>query len=126
MPTLFNHWTEIPSGFWVWRSFSPQEIASKGNGSILVDEDALDRLQALRDLVRKPLHLNSAYRDPFHNAKVGGSPLSMHKTGKAFDINLTGHDKQSLIAAAREVGFTGLGINYKTFLHVDTGRKRTW
>lgn len=126
MSIIYNHWSDIPKGLWRWRSFQPQEIASKGNGSIIVDENALDKLQAMRDLVGKPFRITSAYRDPFHNAKVGGSPLSMHKTGKAFDISLGGHDKQGLIAAAKSVGFTGLGVNYKTFLHVDTGRKRTW
>jgi hypothetical protein len=28
-------------------------------------------------------------------------------------------DKEEVISAARAVGFKGLGINYKTFVHVD-------
>lgn len=110
---------------WRWRHFMPRELASKGDGSLLVDEDALDRLELARRILGQPLLILSAYRDPLHNAKVGGAPLSMHKQGKAFDIRLAGLDKWQLLSACQKAGFTGFGF-YLTFLHVDTGKPRTW
>jgi uncharacterized protein YcbK (DUF882 family) len=79
----------------------------------------------MREIVGKPMVILSAYRSPLHNARVGGAPLSQHRNGTAFDIALKGHDRHALLRAARAAGFTGFGF-YSTFLHVDTGRKRTW
>jgi len=74
-----------------------------------------------------PFQINSAYRCPIHNARIGGAPLSMHKFGRAFDIALTDHvDREKLIKCALQVGAGGIGENYKTFVHVDTGRRRSW
>jgi uncharacterized protein YcbK (DUF882 family) len=126
MRKYYEHWTEVPKTEWYWPSFTPYELASrKGNGSILVDYDAISKLQILRDYICKPLVINSAYRDPVYNAKIGGAPLSMHKQGRAFDISLKGHDKDELVQAARLIGFGGIAYA-KTFIHVDTGRVRTW
>lgn len=122
----WEHYTLVQPNEWRWRYFSPKELASNGDGSLLVHEASLDMLEALRESIRKPLYINSAYRDPIYNAKIGGAPKSMHKTGKAFDISLRNHVKEDLIAHAKAVGFTGIGKNYATFVHVDTGRKREW
>lgn len=110
---------------WPFKYFKPAELASKGDGSILVDMDAIARLESMREMVGKPLKITSGYRDPIHNAKVGGAPLSMHKFGRAFDISLAGHDANQLEACAKRAGFGGIA-KAKTFIHVDTGRVRTW
>ena len=108
----------------------PHEIASKGNDSILINEDALDRLQKARELLNAPMTINSAFRDKAHNKKVGGADNSLHTVGRAFDIayRLNGYvllDRRDLYEACKMAGFTGFGF-YNTFLHVDTGPKRTW
>lgn len=121
---LYAHWSQVKD--WPYTHFTPKELASRGDGSLLVDHDAISRLEAMREIIGRPMVINSAYRDPLHNARVGGSPMSMHKQGRAFDISLRGHIKRELIDAAKAVGFTGLGVRYKTFIHVDTGRVRTW
>lgn len=126
---LYDHWSKIPINQWKKRypNFHPSELASNGDGSLLIDVEALDALQRLRTLTGKPIFINSAYRDPIYNARIGGAPRSMHKEGKAFDISLRNYpDKQWLIQKAIEAGFTGIGASYRTFLHVDTGRKRRW
>jgi uncharacterized protein YcbK (DUF882 family) len=87
--------------------------------------DALDTLTAAREIVGRPFRILSAYRDPIHNAKVGGAPLSRHKYGDAFDIALTGHDRDELLEACKTAGFRGFGF-YNTFLHVDLGSRRSW
>ncbi len=52
----------------------------------------MDKLQALRDRLGKPLIVRSAYRSPEHNRAVGGAPGSKHMQGTAFDIAMSNHD----------------------------------
>lgn len=122
---LYSHWSLIPREEWYWKSFTPRELASKGDGSLLVHYESINKLQILRDYIGKPLVVTSAYRDPIHNAKIGGAPLSMHKFGRAFDILRQGHNIEEFVVAARAIGFGGIAYA-NTFIHVDTGRKRTW
>jgi uncharacterized protein YcbK (DUF882 family) len=35
-------------------------------------------------------------------------------------------DKTKLRAEAERVGFKGFGLRYRTFMHIDMGRKREW
>lgn len=124
---LYDNWRDVPETAWRWRNFSPRELACKGTGSLRVDEDALDRLQALRDLLQRPLLLTSAYRSPSHNKRVGGAKNSYHMKGVAFDVRMENQDPQEFEAAARRVGFTGFGYYPKSgFMHIDTGPARSW
>ena len=101
----FRHFSEVPDHLWRWRNFSPAEIACRGTGQLKLHPEALDRLQALRDRLGKPLIVRSAYRTPEHNRRVGGAPRSKHMEGMAFDISMANHDPQAFIAAAEAVGF---------------------
>lgn len=110
MPTTFyDHWRDVPEGTWRWPSFSQAEIACRGTGKLLVNAPALDKLQALRNRLGKPLIVRSAYRSPEHNRAVGGATRSKHMNGAAFDIAMSNHDPVAFEAAAREVGFLGFG-----------------
>lgn len=125
--TAYEHYSDVPMATWRWTSFSPREIACKGTGKVLVNEAALDKLQALRDRLRKPLILTSAYRSPEHNRAVGGAKNSMHMQGIAFDVRMDNHDPHEFEAAARAVGFTGFGYYPRSgFMHIDTGPSRSW
>ena len=123
---LYAHYSEVPDKDWPWPDFIPREIASRGDGSLLLVPEAMDALQRARVVLGKAMRINSAYRDPIHNALVGGAPRSKHKEGHAFDVALAGHGKVSLVAVLRRAGFRGFGLNYRTFVHVDMGRKREW
>lgn len=114
------------------KNFSWRELECHcGCGTRNISPGALAKLQALRDLVG-PLVINCAARCPLHNARVGGAPRSQHRStltiqSTAFDIAIKQHDKARLIAAAERVGFGGIGINYKTFVHVDDrGSRARW
>lgn len=123
----YSHFSSVPLQDWRWPSFSPREIACKGTGSILINDDALDKLQALRDRLGKPLVLTSAYRSSEHNKKVGGAKNSYHMQGVAFDVRMDNHDPHAFEAAARSIGFTGFGYYPRSgFMHIDTGPARTW
>lgn len=123
----YKHYSQFPLAKWRWPSFSPREMASKGEGELMIDEDSMDKLQALRDVLGRPLIINSAYRSEAHNKRVGGAKGSQHMTAKAFDVSMTNHNPAEFIAAARSVGFTGIGTYPSSnFVHVDTGPSRVW
>jgi len=123
----YKHWRDVPERSWRWKNFSPAEIACRGSGSLRINEDALDKLQALRDRLGKPLIVRSAYRSPAHNRAVGGAPRSTHMDGTAFDIAMGNHDPVAFEAAARAVGFLGFGYYPRSgFMHIDLGPARQW
>ena len=123
----YDHWSEYPMQYWDWPDFSPREIASRTvvngqrgpKGPLLLNFDAMDKLQHLRDIIGKPFYVNSAYRSPEYNEFVGGASRSKHMEGIAFDIDMSNHNRQEFIDLARQVGFNGIG-HYNTFTHIDT------
>ena len=82
----------------------------------------------LSSMWREPLKVNSAYRSPEHNAKVGGAKKSQHMHGNAFDVDvshLSRKQRLDLIAKAKQAGFRGVGV-YNNALHFDVGGERAW
>jgi len=127
MSKVYRSWQDFPMDQWRWPSFSPQELASKGEGELLIDEDSMDKLQALRNVLGKPMLITSAYRSAAHNAAVKGARNSQHRKGKAFDVMMTNQDPAAFERAARANGFTGIGHYPKSgFMHIDTGPARHW
>ncbi len=123
----FRHFRDVPKNLWRWMNFSPAEIACRGTGQLKLHPEALDKLQALRDRLGKPLIVRSAYRSPEHNRAVGGAKASKHMNGTAFDIAMANHDPVAFEAAAREVGFLGFGHYPRSgFMHIDLGPARSW
>lgn len=89
-----------------------------GSHQVVLHRELLERLQALRDALGRPVIINSGYRNREHNAAVGGSPDSYHLQGMAADIRVPGLTPQAIAKAARQAGFRGI-ILYSTFIHVD-------
>jgi lysozyme len=86
------------------------------------------RFERLQQLVGKELPVNSGYRDPNHNRRVGGAKKSQHVHGNAIDINVRSLSRQQridLIEKASALGFTGIGV-YNNAIHVDLGGRRAW
>lgn len=129
---LYTSWKDVPKELWPYRNFTPKNIASKGDGSILIDDAALSLLDELFErfkvLGTKLPWILSAYRDPLHNARVGGAPLSVHKLGRAFDLATTiDFPQERIVELAKETGFLGIGrYPKKHFVHVDTFKRRNW
>ena len=48
-------------------------------------------LQVLRDEIGAPIHINSCYRPPDYNKKIGGAKTSQHLTASAADITCKTH-----------------------------------
>jgi hypothetical protein len=123
----YEHWSEYPMHLWDWPDFTPEEIASRTvvnggrgpKGPLLLNFDALDKLQELRSLIGKPFHVNSAYRSPEYNRFVGGASRSKHMEGIAFDISMHNQNRTEFVRLVRQFGFNGIG-HYGTFTHIDT------
>lgn len=127
--TVFAHWSEFPADLWRWHNFTPQEMACKGDGSLLIHGPSMDLLQRLRNRVAAPMVIHSAFRTRDYNARVGGAAGSMHLAARAYDVSMHGHDPHEFEAMARDVGFTGFGFYPEAnhwFIHVDTGPARWW
>jgi len=93
--------------------------------------DLLNDLQ-LATGTRKPFQVISGYRSPKTNATLrragrGVARRSLHMDGKAIDVRLADVRSSVLRAAALELRRGGVGYYRQSdFVHVDTGRFRTW
>jgi len=86
---------------------------------VILDFRLLDMLEILRRRIgNKPIIVNSGYRCPSYNRKVGGVSGSYHLYGMAADVRVPGIKPEDLIKYAYDVGFLGLGL-YQTFCHLD-------
>lgn len=108
-------------------NFRSYEFKCKdGDDLILIADELVERLQALRDHLGKPININSAYRTLSHNSKptVGGQRRSPHMAGLAADIKCPDVSPAEVAKAAESVGFRGIGL-YDTFVHVDVAARRS-
>ena len=125
MSKVYKHWRDYPMSEWRWPNFSPEEMACRGTGRLMIVPSAMDKLQALRDRLGKPLIVNSAYRSLEHNRRVGGAKRSKHMEGIAFDVRMDNLDPDVYITAALSVGFNAIGTYPKqNFVHVDARPNR--
>ena len=87
------------------------------------------QLQCIRDFIRFPIKITSAYRCPSHNKEVGGVSNSQHILGKAADIQVDDSSPEAIyqvIDTLAEYGHVlqgGLGL-YNTFTHYDIRKTR--
>ena len=81
-------------------------------------------LQPLRDIVRRPLRINSGYRCPELNKAVGGVPTSQHVKGEAADI--AAEDPHELAKVVRDTPEIWREVDqmilYPDFVHISHRR----
>ena len=106
----------------VSQNFQVKEFACKdGSDTIFIAPELVTILQAIRSHFNKPVVINSAYRTPDYNKKVGGATQSQHCYGTAADIAISGVAPKDVAAFAENLlsGRGGIGI-YAGFTHIDT------
>lgn len=91
-----------------------------------VVEQNLARVAASLELLRvklgnAPLHINSGYRCPAYNQRIGGAKQSQHMEGKAADLSGRRTSPTAIYQAAETIpAFKAGGIGrYDFFTHVD-------
>ncbi len=99
-----------------------------------IDVRLLDLLNALsrKTAAGQPFHVISGYRSPRTNAYLrahgrGVAERSLHLLGRAVDVRMPGVGLRELYRAALSLRGGGVGIYPASdFVHIDTGRVRTW
>ena len=100
---------------------SPDSTDSGSN----MDDSFLRMLDSAREVAGTPFRINSGFRTPKHNEKVGGSENSSHLRGFAADIHVTSNSTRYIILEALlNVGFNRIGVA-DTFIHVDADPIKT-
>ena len=90
-----------------------------------MDDSFLRMLDSAREVAGTPFKINSGFRTPKHNEKVGGSENSSHLRGFAADIHVASHsNRYAILEALLNVGFNRIGIA-DTFIHVDADPIKT-
>jgi uncharacterized protein YcbK (DUF882 family) len=99
-----------------------------------IDPAVLDRLFELQAAAgsREPFAVISGYRSPLTNAALrshssGVAEHSLHMQGRAIDVRLPGTPTDQLARLAQRQSGGGVGYyRVSDFVHVDTGRVRSW
>ncbi len=100
-----------------------------------IDPQLLDLLHAVRLTLNTqlPFHVISGYRCPTTNNRLrttrggGVAKRSLHMDGKAIDVRLPGVPLTELRDAALSLNAGGVGTYLRDqFVHIDTGRPRSW
>ncbi len=99
-----------------------------------IDPQLLDILAEVRALTgsRAEFQIISGYRSPQTNAMLrstssGVAKKSLHMQGRAIDVRLTQFDTAKLRKAALSLRAGGVGYYPGSdFVHLDTGRVRSW
>lgn len=91
-----------------------------GSDTVLIDDELVGSLQAIRDALGKPCTITSGYRTDSYNRKVGGVSGSYHTKGMAADVTFAGVDPAEVAKCAETIGMRGI-ILYVTsrFCHLD-------
>lgn len=77
-----------------------------------------DKIQQLRDRLGKAVKVNSAYRGPAYNKKIGGATWSRHMYGDAIDFAVSGVSPQSLKKYCEDLGASFIQV-YVSHIHCD-------
>ena len=68
----------------------------------------------------RPVYINSGYRTPQHNEKVGGAKNSYHMYGAAADIKAEGYTPKEIYTILDSMLGDWGGIEeHETFVHID-------
>jgi uncharacterized protein YcbK (DUF882 family) len=99
-----------------------------------IDTALLDQLFDLKQTLalNRPFQIISGYRSPFTNARLrkhsrGVAEHSLHLQGRAIDIRVERVSSKTIRNAALAMAQGGVGYYPRSnFVHLDSGRFRTW
>ena len=108
----------------MWPNFSYEELACQHTGTMNLSKDFLIELQKLREAVDMPLTITSGYRCSEHPIEARKSTPGQHNKG-AVDIAAQGSSAIHILKVALATGWTGIGINVPSFIHLDRREEPT-
>ncbi|MFL9611150.1 YcbK family protein [Methylobacillus sp. Pita2] len=105
----------------------------RAGSAVQMDVGLLNLLRAIQGWlvyfnINSPIIINSGYRTAATNGKTEGAAKdSYHMRGQAADITMPGIPTKYLSQLAKSFNAGGMGFYpSKSFVHVDTGRVRSW
>jgi uncharacterized protein YcbK (DUF882 family) len=104
-----------------WPNFKSVELACSATGRCDMQPEFLDKLQRLRNELG-PLRITSGYRSPQHPVELKKDVPGAHTYGRAVDVSISGVAAYELLALAKRIGFSGIGIQQRgdgRFVHLD-------
>ncbi|MGN0962217.1 MAG: D-Ala-D-Ala carboxypeptidase family metallohydrolase, partial [Clostridia bacterium] len=104
--------------------FVLMEMASKdGSDKVLYSTELMAMLEKLRDYGGFTVHINSGYRSPSYNRRIGGASKSQHTQGTAADIAVRKDGKtvssKLICCLCQTLGFKGIAYISESAVHVD-------
>lgn len=100
--------------------FIGKEMACKdGTAEYMYAPELMRVLESIREHFNKPVIINSGYRTPEWNTKVGGAKNSYHVKGMAADIVVKGVNPKQVAEYASVIMQNGGVIQYTNFTHID-------
>lgn len=126
-------WGVVPPGGKITEHFYWNEAACRCCGKVGELEETRRQARFLENvrlmLGGKVLHVNSWWRCPQHNDRIGGAAMSLHIDGLATDItarHMGPKAVQNRMKKAQKDGTIGGVGCYASFTHVDRGPRRIW
>lgn len=107
-------------------NFKVKEFACKdGSDVIFISPELVEILQKVRNHFGKAVTINSGYRTPAYNKKIGGAEYSQHTYGTAVDIKVTGIKPKAVAQFVETLmpNSGGIGI-YSNFTHIDVREEK--
>jgi uncharacterized protein YcbK (DUF882 family) len=107
-------------------------VCKDGTDIILINPYLIEILEKIRAHFGKPLSINSGYRTPPYNRKIGGAGISQHMFGNAADFRIDGVTPLEICTWLNTFHTGGIGLYVtKNFTHVDVRNvigdgKATW
>lgn len=100
------------------------EMACKdGSDKVLYSTELMDKLEKLRAYGGFTVHINSGYRSPSYNRRIGGASKSQHTLGTAADIVVKKNGKtvsaKKICCLCQDLGFKGVAYISESAVHVD-------
>ena len=100
------------------------EMACKdGSDKVLYSTELMEKLEKLRAYGGFTIHINSGYRTPSYNKKIGGASHSQHIYGTAADISVRKEGKtisgKLICCLCQTLGFRGVAYISESAVHVD-------
>lgn len=104
--------------------FKLSEMACKdGSDKVLYSTELMAKLEELRAYGGFTVSINSGYRTPAYNKKIGGASRSQHRFGTAADIVVKKNgavvNAKKVCCLCQSLGFKGIGYISANAIHVD-------
>lgn len=114
--------------FQITANFRLHEFLTKNqkDSTTIINLNIVVELQQLRTIFGSPVRISSSYRSPSYNKSVSGGTSSQHILGNALDTFPVNGDIKgwtNTVVKNKKVGGVG---TYRTFVHIDSGRTRSW